>query len=393
MNEHLIIIISCIIISSLINCVYTSTTNTNNTNTSNNIITLTIHDILDTYNLLFFIGSASKEKYLDLNLKCPFTWTCENFYAKGRSPSETQIESGILSYKNDTNVAYDILQDYIYFEESKLNITDINIYYLSKCFYGFDSFGFGRNINNPKSSLTHILYNKRLITKLQFGIASHRLYLGGFDTKITQNKHATTCNVKTRKGWWSCELTHVYINNNIFINTYDVALQTNDDTFGVPTAFMEYLHVNYFKTYIDNGVCVISNYLKQYQCNCKAMTWPNITLVFGDDGIAFPLLMGLIVDDIGGRCAFKLNVNKEDNNAWELGISFVNQYSILFDYETNQLTFYQNRPWQRVSTAHTHTHAHMRVRIRCICYTSVIVVTLCWSIFLYMFVLFNNIKL
>lgn len=389
MNEHLIIIISCFIISTFINSVYT------NNSITDNIITLTIHDILDTYNLLFFIGSASKEKYLDINLKCPFTWTCENFYAKGRSPSETQIESGMMSYKNDTNVVYDILQDYIYFEESKLNITDINIYYLSKCYYGFDSFGFGRNINNPKSSLTHILYNKRLITKLQFGITSRRVYLGGFDAKTTQNKHATTCNVKTRKGWWSCELTHVYINNNIFINTYDVALQANDDVLAVPTAFMEYLHVNYFKTYIDNGVCVVSNYLKQYQCNCKAMTWPNITLVFGDDGIAFPLSTGVIVDDIGGRCVFKLTANKDDNNAWELGISFINQYSILFDYETNQLTFYHNKPWQRVSTTHTHayTYTHTHAYIICICYVSVTVVTLCWSIFLYMFVLFNNIKL
>ena len=204
----------------------------------------------------------------------------------------------------------------------------------------------GYGFKNTNYSITHLLYQQKLINKLQFSITydNKGFYSLNFGGVPKGNKpYYGKCDIDTNKISWGCNLIQVndYVPKN---NSYVTFSTTFDNMIYVPHEFMEYLKAKYFET----ESC---GFNKTFYCDEKS--FPRIAEISfyfeGNLKVTVPLFRLLHVETTNNVFSVKHNNtfylqiydgSTKGFNHWVLPISVFYDYDILFDYDDKTITFY-----------------------------------------------------
>ena len=119
-----------------------------------------------------------------------------------------------------------------------------------------------------------------------------------------------------------------------------MVFQLSDHGIKAPTSCMNYLESEIFKEYIDKGKCHFMLYTFNFlECECSAFdSIPYIS--FYIDDYEYKLHKSNFIMRLPRTCKLDIVDNYFDNTTWELSVNFLKEYSLLFNYTDNSVTFY-----------------------------------------------------
>lgn len=208
-------------------------------------------------------------------------------------------------------------------------------------------FGLGSFYSDESFSVLHRLKAEKKINKLIFGfvpnIESNKkngtLYYGDVPYKVRANKTRYTCKVNTRDSSWGCPIDKVYVNNIEYKNRNYAYLNTNRKEILVPQSFYGFIKEKILLSYIDNKYCTEELFNDNYYFRCKESVKNIIKEIKFDFG-TFSLEMTNYFHCAVGVCDFLLQYNPYTNNTWVIGVSFISEYDVFFNYEERSISFY-----------------------------------------------------
>lgn len=289
--------------------------------------------IEESNNVLFNIGRASNEKSIELNMKS------SKMYPKKPKANLKGIKS-------------EFLHDTLFLEE-QVTINDFFFHLRYKTTEIYDTLYLLYKTNPDLSSLHQLLSEKR-INHLSFGIIGLQnkvgyVSLGGVPEEVLEkNKYSATCKV-TGGNNWGCGLKNVIFDDKLFKNHYDLSFQANDARILAPKMFMNFLMEEYFKDLIRRNVCEKDTLI----CKCSSFSsFPN--LIFNIDNNLIKLNQKSLYRRTALGCQLYIQENVEEPDKWQFGMSFLNNFVTLFNYENSTITFYSNEAFKQLdSKPHT----------------------------------------
>lgn len=209
------------------------------------------------------------------------------------------------------------------------------------------------DIKDRNLSLIHQLYKMKISNGDSFGFLkgnSNRgfFYIGGFPTDFVENKNNVTFYVNRNTGYWSIDLNKIIIDQHEYQNSDEVVFQTITENIYIPHKFVLFLKDTVFKPYLQKNECYYTTDDPYLRCQCNIFQTINyIQFIFNKTIVYF---RNNFYEELEGQNICILLLKETINNRWEFGISFIEQHSILFDYNDSSITFYGNetkfRPYQ-----------------------------------------------
>lgn len=214
--------------------------------------------------------------------------------------------------------------------------------------------GFGFNVINENYSMIHRLKNQSLISKNEYtlipgsSVFDGKMIMGELsDEEINKYSFTSTCKVNSSQ--WGCHLDSVYygdisfvFNNTKYDNEYPMYFQISEKHILAPASFMRFLENNIFDSYLHNGQCAyiegINDYFECYQNIIDKITK---TISFKFNESILMLSKKDLFDCSLNKCKFVIMGNRRTSE-WVFGQSFMEHFTMTFNYEDKAITFYSN---------------------------------------------------
>ena len=202
------------------------------------------------------------------------------------------------------------------------------------------------DINDHNLSLIHQLFRMKISNGDSFGFLKGNsdnrgfFYIGGFPNDFIENKNNVTFYVNKNIGYWSIDLNKVIIAQHEYKNNDEVVFQTVTENIYIPHQFVLFLKDKVFKSYLDKNECYYTTDDPYLRCQCSIFQKMNfIQFIFNKTIVYF---RNNFYKELEGENICILLLKETINNRWEFGISFIEQHSILFNYNDSSITFYGN---------------------------------------------------
>ena len=314
------------------------------------IIQLSYEEMSNSYDVKLTI--SSKLKYFAIELAQGFSFISSGYYKKG---AETIIvEKGTRNFFSYPDISYELLSDIVEFGNPNVVLSDFFFYYFlpEQQPLPFDSISL--NFKHNKSfSVIENLYSKQIIDERTFSLVYFKenrgfLFLGGIPSTHTVDKYSGSCTVDSRYESWGCQIKKVLSNKKEYtINNGYFYLQSTQWGMSVPKNFLTFLNETYLSQYFEKGNCWfhevidIDNYHNiETVCKCFVFTnAPNFTFFIGN--LKLNVDPTILFQYMSDNCRFVVKENLNDDS-FILGMSFMRQFPILFDYDNQKLTFYSH---------------------------------------------------
>lgn len=212
--------------------------------------------------------------------------------------------------------------------KSKINFLISNLflneftYYYSKVNnprFQYSSLGFGSKFEDYKYSITHILKEKKIISKAGFGFRGLKdnicsMLFGEIPKKHTNNLIKTKCKTNGDTLFWGCQISKININFkshvSTFNNNYNSYYQTNIPSILFPKMLFKTIIINKFlQDYLNKKICIISEKLNEVICNCDELEYfPQLTFVFEQ------FFVSIGKNELFTRTYIKCYLNIHENN-------------------------------------------------------------------------------
>ena len=310
------------------------------------------------------IGNNNSFTFLDINLKSQISFTTPRHFDKDASTSKSIIKSNINCNIYSYGISKcELISDLLAFENANFTLQNFNFYLLEKRVNIYDSFAFAFKPETPEQSLTHLLYNSKLISTLSFGLTSiynkgGSVYFGGFPDKI-RSKHPfnITVPVVLNSNFWEIELYSITLNKTtkkgneyLIINQNNkISLQSIHNYIYAPKKIMEYLNNSFFDELLTNNICNYHPDLHHFTCDCYIVNdFPQIKFVLNYKRTVLFLDKTLFYDRVldNSVCEFLIKENIIDPFNWEIGNVFLEKHFVEFNYETKAITFLKDKPFE-----------------------------------------------
>ena len=132
----------------------------------------------------------------------------------------------------------------------------------------------------------------------------------------------------------------IIIAQHEYQNSDEVVFQTITDNIYIPHKFVLFLKDTVFKTHLQNNECYYTTDDPYLRCQCNVFHSINyIQFIINNTIIYF---RDYFYQELEGENICILLLKETINNRWEFGISFIEQHSILFNYNDSSITFYGN---------------------------------------------------
>ena len=303
------------------------------------------------YYIKLSFGSLRDKKFFELNLETHTTY----FFNSPTLHSSTlrTHESGKCSMFDIDNISYTLVSDVFYLPDDT-PIDSLYIYYFLCAPVVNAAVGFGANIIEENNSIIHYLYKNKFIQHLRFGINNTiyndgYLYLGGFPDELINDKYNTTIkNKHMNQNKWGGYIGKAVVNGKKYISANmegdpfylsSGILQTL-----IPKEFFNFLYKEALDNYFKSGKCKFVNHTnnEHFECDCKIFeTFPKFQLII-DNGVTMRFKKEFVYKKTNNHCRLLFEENKKDSS-WRLGTNYLKNFGILFDYENNSFTLYDNK--------------------------------------------------
>lgn len=313
---------------------------------------------LDSANLYMYGGSKNDLYIWTIDTEAKYTRISKAFYSTTDTNSITKINKGKTTmYLREGEVIGELYEDKFFLDENNTSVNVINNFnYIVYTNNGLEIedpsvLAFAFKVSKENFSLTHILKNKGVIDKRQFGIKkginNGIIYLGGFPEEYIRNDYVSKFKVQTRRGLWELPLSYVYIGNisyvyeNIYFeNGYKAIMATGTRSILAPKDFYQkYIVEYYLKDYLGNKTCAMKEF-ENYciTCKCEYLKYLEpISFIF--DNKQFVFTYEDLFYQLEQLCVFTMAQNTK-NIEWKFGLTFLLKYKTLFDYDTKSISFY-----------------------------------------------------
>jgi hypothetical protein len=329
-------------------------------------------DLIDLDNQLLALqvsmGYPPQKFVLLFDINSDYTWVrgsgclqCSYSKVFQENDSQTLFKTNITKSWQDLNqnIKGEIVYDYInvkIFSASNMPFLIVEEDYYLDGVDGVIGFGYGKNSEINFSILDKFRENNQIETKI-FSFKfnediSPSLFLGGLPPHIVES-NLSYCNVNTTLSSWNCRISHIFVGTDV--NFYksvqlnvDAIFSTINNNILVPNKYIQFFFQNYFEHYpnYESKFCYVKpDGKKSYiLCNLKYFDInkaPVFSLII--NGYAYKiqphLLFEQLFSDAYNQFYFFKIVFMESND-WILGSSFLKQFELVFNKETNQVGFY-----------------------------------------------------
>ena len=320
-----------------------------NANSSDKIITVTLSESFDTYDIILYSKTIGVNKGFEIDMSLDFMWSAFKSF-KRQNDNLTYCELII----NSNNYQGCLCSTTFLLDDNE--IVDYPLYYINdRTIFTYDSFPLAYKFSNENRSLIHYLYNNNIIEHrsflfyFDFPKQDAVLYIGGVPDEIKKNKYSISIDVNQNYKTWGNTLNLIRFEEHSYtVNSY-VYFQANMNGSFVPLTFMYYLRNTLFAKYLINKDCVVNSQSANYEpesfyCNCTIVdSFPNITMIL--NGIEFLFSKDDLLQYLSNRCYFTMKYDRYTKSGWVLGISFLSKYLTYFNYDKDEITFYSSAPF------------------------------------------------
>lgn len=310
----------------------------NEISSNSSYISLKFLKIRGVITILLKVGANKRNQYFTIDMVNRFNALNKN-YRQFDSPSNPKE---IIKY-NDEIIEAEIKKELLVFPSYNIKFNNLYFYYFKGNF--IDSISFSRTFLDNRNSIVHQLYNNKYINKLQFGIFSNSsilngiLYIGEIPKELYENKTRNTIKVNTNFDTWGIDIgseIEGYFNSTHINYGY---FNGKDKKILAPSSFMKEFEENVLSSLIKKKLCQKNK--ETYQCELSVFdSFPS--LVIKSQGYQFPLKKEDLFFQKENYCILLIEENTKNKFYWEIGTLFLNKYSLIFDYESNEITIIHN---------------------------------------------------
>ena len=316
---------------------------------SDRIITLTLSESFDTYDIILYSKTIGVNKDFEIDMSLDFMWSAFKSFQK-QNDNLTYYDLII----NSNNYQGCLCSTTFLLDDNE--IVDYPLYYVNdRTIFTYDSFPLAYHFGNESRSFVHYLYNKKIIDHrsflffFDFPKQDAVLHIGGVPDEIKRNKYSISIDVNRNYKTWGSKLNLIRFEEHSYTANSYVYFQANMNGTYVPLTFMYYLRNTLFAKYLQNKECVVKSNSPNFEpdsfyCNCTVVdSFPNITIIL--NGIEFVFTKDELFQYRSNRCYFSMKYDRETKSGWVLGISFLSKYLTYFNYDTDKITFYGSTPF------------------------------------------------
>ena len=304
------------------------------------------------------VGTPGQRHPIQLSLSYPRSWVSPAFYKVTESSTSKKIKEKVQFPSNITmNMeGFEVTDLYVI---NQTIIENFDFFVLrSGIVFQFGIISLAHNFEDEKHSLIHTLKNRLLIDYSSFGFSFEdgnkgKMYFGKFPEEDFPNYFHSSCQLDERKDrskdFWSCNLQKVILEYKgkefSYSNENRYSHFSLSSRIYAPDEFLSFLEKNQFYEAIKNNECQLSG-LKEFECN------PEVIETFGDLYFVFNNVGYKIKNEdlwtqkkslYEYRISGGYKVYSGFMNDWYIGISFLKDFNIEFDYEEQKINFYSNR--------------------------------------------------
>lgn len=282
------------------------------------------------------LGNDPYDTFLQMDFDNKINWLDQS-----HNPSK---EATILSEEEHKGgITYKLIIEKFKMEKGFENSLENYFFLFNRLFENrWDSLTFSREIYQD-FNLVHMLYYKKIIPELCFGLYSINpeegiLSLGGIPKEIALDSVKKSCSISSRSPKWGCNLKAVQVGDKTFENTFYSFFQTQGIFINAPKEFMKFFLENYFNYYLSSQLCRLDKGDNSYKCYCAVKeNFPEISFYFNE--LKFQFKEKLFKEE-KDECIFLIRENEKDGDTWEFGQVFILQNPMLFNYKDNTISFY-----------------------------------------------------
>lgn len=221
------------------------------------------------------------------------------------------------------------------------------------------------------------------------------MFFGGLPVDLLHGKQEGVCEVKSLYEWECSSLLKVKVTvngNDVYMNNNNnkVLLSVDKKDVYVPKMFIESVHEEVFRQYVDRNRCERRLFAKRIEFLCER----EVVNEFGKVVFEFRefemMLNGKDVFACGKhetkcKCVFVYDTTyTQSDSTWMFGISVLSHFAMMFDYDLSRVSFYSdtlihdkrhlipantntnnNKPTQH------HYHSLMRILFKIIIYINI----------------------
>ena len=254
----------------------------------------------------------------------------------------------------------------LYFNNKQTTRINIEGSTNSSMSYIVSGISFAHSFYNYNYSITHQLYNDKKISKLAFTLypgnsnkiysSGGKIYFGNAPSHLLKSKLISSCGITNSK-YWSCNISEIIVsneNNNDhntlkYIINEPIAFIVHQGFTRVPRDYLNYLGDNLFKDFLDKKLCWFGRYHSQYgiMCSYKCKNYnmfEGIKVEFVINGFVFKREMNDMFIFYEDMMVFEMTYYFDYWNGgleWEIGGYFLQKYITEFDYEKQEIRFYE----------------------------------------------------
>lgn len=337
--------------------------------------------ISDCLYVKMFLGNPGQFATIHVNTARDISWTTtfyfNNHHSSTLSPPKTET-----IYFDDYKINVGKYNDEAVFVNKNtvpynttfnpLVVSNWFFYYLDEGLINeFETIGMSFKYRNNEFNMIERLYRDNKIKHKEFTLINNYYYTTDFKSgvmiigkgsKIEYTSDSVSkgvCNVFTNSNYtlhWGCKLNYVeltlpnYNNNNNGVyrltNTKDTSysfFQTNQKPIYAPLPQFNHL-INAITSSIGdtiNNKCKVNEKLLYYtfQCECDYIKTKNISITFNIDNYIYTL-SDIFYSELNDYCTFIIHSRKSTEQVWILGMDFIKNYDITFDYSNSLITLY-----------------------------------------------------
>lgn len=304
------------------------------------------------------VGTPGQPHPIQLSLSYPRSWVSPAFYKVTESSTSKKIKEKVQFRSNTTmNMEGFEVTDLYVINQTKIENFDFFVL-RSGIIFQFGIISLAHNFEDEKYSLIHTLKNRELIDYSSFGFTfgdskKGKIYFGKFPAEDFPNHIQSSCPVDERedkpKDFWSCNLQKVMLEYKgkelSYPNENRYSRFSLSSRIYAPDEFLSFLKKNQFHEAIKNNECQLSD-LKVFECN------PEVIETFGDLYFFFNNVGHKIKNEdlwVQTKRGYEYRISGGYKiysgfmNDWYIGISFLKDLNIEFDYEEQKINFYSNK--------------------------------------------------
>lgn len=304
------------------------------------------------------VGTPGQPHPIQLSLSYPRSWVSPAFYKVTESSTSKKIKEKVQFRSNTTmNMEGFEVTDLYVINQTK--VENFGFFVLrAGIIFQFGIISLAHSFEDEKYSLIHTLKNRSLIDYSSFGLSfgdgkKGKIYFGKFPVEDFPNYVQSSCPVDERedkpKDFWSCNLQKVILKYKgkelSYSNENRYSRFSLSSRIFSPDEFLSFLEKNQFHEAIKNNECKLSD-LKVFECNPEVIeTFGDLYLVFNNVGykIKNEDLWAQTKSGYEYRISGGNKIFSGFMNDWYIGISFLKDFNIEFDYEEQKINFYSNK--------------------------------------------------